>query len=248
MHARVRERTRGRTLYSRKKSCTLMPPMSLKAAGAEAVAGAPAPSAACGAADMTAGAASSTHRCEPLLPQCQLLLFRRADAVRERRPLRGRAAAAAPSPQAVARAGGHCEARRRSPRPKAAPSRGGCCLQWRPCHVRWARTARALAPCKARGAGATSKPFLPKDGSERHFVRRLGIRISYPEGARVPAAVLTRSWKTLSLIPGFPTPPTRSRASQGTAAAANANQRSVVRRRCWRWPASGVCPSGRQRR
>lgn len=138
----------------------------------------------------------------------------------------------------------------------------------RPCHVMpasarcysssllgrvFVRARRVRARHRAQGASASAcaRPGPAWARPRRPPERGLGIRISYPEqGAlRVPRCrfdPIMENVVTHSGLPDAPYPLT-SLAGHGCS---GQRQPTVcrLRRRCWRWPASGVCPSGRQRR
>ena len=247
MHARVRERTRGRTLYSRKKSCTLMPPMSLKAAGAEAVAGVPVPSAACGAADITAGCVEHAPVRAAAAAMSLIIISARGCSTRTKaapRPCRRRCALAP-----------GCRARGRPRRGSATLASAEGSPQPRRMLLAAAAVLRAMGAHRA-WSGALQGSWCGRDvqailAEERLLRASIRAQAWYQDfvprrspGPRCRFDPIMENVVTHSGLPDAPYPLT-SRAGHGCS-----GQPTVCRPRrlYWRWPASGVCPSGRQRR
>ena len=249
-----------------------MPPMSLKAAGAEAVAGVPVPSAAYGAADITAGCVEHAPVRAAAAAMSVIFISARGCSTRTKaapRPCRRRCALAA-----------GCRARGRprrgsatlasaegSPQPRRMLLAAAAVSRAMGAHGAWSgalqgswcgRDVQAIladrrlrASIRAQGARASPAPAPAPHGPgpRRPPDRGLGIRMSYPEqGAlRAPRCrfdPIMENVVTHSGLPDAPYPLT-SRAGHGCS-----GQPTVCRPRrlYWRWPASGVCPSGRQRR
>lgn len=217
-----------------------MPPMSLKAAGAEAVAGVPVPSAACGAADITAGCVEHAPVRAAAAAMSAIIISARGCSTRTKaapRPCRRRCALAAgcrargrprPGSATLASAEGSPQPRWMLLAAAAVPRAMGAHGAWSGAlQGSWCgrdvqailadRRLRASIRAQGARASACARPVPAWDRPRRPPERGLGIRISYPGALRVPRCrfdPIMENVITHSGLPDAPYPLT-SRAGHG---------------------------------